>query len=203
MKNLYLIVFAFVVIVANAQTTSQNELYEEKTTLYHYGKPLTTCETNLDNLFSNVPKYIESTKELELLSYKYIGIVENADDAYLWAKKNSKNAPPWSLYKNTSMEGSGGMDDQMIKSEVILEPVTKTYSLFAKIFLRKRQINSMAKYIHQGDRIYLLRFIFNKKNYEQYVFINPETKENENIYDVFGFEINRSHFDFVNNEIKK
>ena len=58
------------------------------TTLYRYGKPLVTCETNFENLFSNVPKYIENNDDLDLLSYQFIGVAKNVNHVKKLLKKN-------------------------------------------------------------------------------------------------------------------
>ena len=54
----------------------------ETTTLFNYGKPLVSCETNLENLFANFDKYIIEVEGcLDLLTYEYIGEVKSSKHA--------------------------------------------------------------------------------------------------------------------------
>ena len=54
----------------------QNEVLEGKTTLYEYGT-VTASEDNLENLFRNFPVFIDNGKDIDFLSYKFMGVIKN------------------------------------------------------------------------------------------------------------------------------
>lgn len=167
---------------------------QEKTTLYRYGKPLETCETNFENLFSNFHKYVKA-ESIDLLSYEYIGTVENAELAHKLVKKNLDHSPSWIV---SSGERIAKQDSDVIERYSKLE-----IQLLAKETISKKEKKEMAKtianeYIRPGDRIYLLRFVCDGKTFEQYVFIHPDTKEVVTQGDVFGFDIKMSHIEYCN-----
>ena len=68
---LFSLLCLFVALCANAQESSATA------TLYSYGKPLDTCEANFENLFANVPKFLEDDGSLDLLSFHYVGVVKD------------------------------------------------------------------------------------------------------------------------------
>lgn len=202
MKQILLVFLALVSISIQEVSALLNisEKGNDKTTLYCYGKPLTTCESNFENLFANVPKYIENGKDIQFLSCKYVGIVKDGKQAYQLVKKNFKDYPLWSIDQSYAVQ-----DTSIESSKVILcSTPPNEVRLFANTSIVKEMIKTMAyEYIRPGDKIYLLRFVFNKRTIEQHVFIHAGSKEVVNQYDVFGFDIPLSHFDFINRIDKK
>ena len=163
-------------------------------TLYSYGKPLETCETNLENLFANVPKFLENDEDLDLLSFQYVGDVQSVKHARSLVKKNFKDLPLWAvgmvLPKRAYRDREGGFYEKMT-----LNP-TDDFPAFIK---KKEAIKTISnEYIHKGDKIYLLRFVYNLRTVEHYVFIHADTKEVVTEGNPFGFDIPLAylrHFD--------
>ena len=167
---------------------------QETTTLYRYGKPLETCETNFKNLFANFHKYVKA-ESIDLLSYEYVGTVENAELAHKLVKKNLDHSPSWIV---SSGELIAKQDSNVMERHSKLE-----IQLLAEETISKKEKKEMAKtianeYIRPGDRIYLLRFVCDGKTFEQYVFIHPDTKEVVTQGNVFGFDIKVSHIEYCN-----
>ncbi|MFA7493303.1 MAG: hypothetical protein WCZ43_07300 [Proteiniphilum sp.] len=74
--------FIFVFCVTNVLilSSSVEKCNEEKTNLYEYGA-VVASEDNLKNLFKNFPVFIENGKEVDFLSYQFIGTVRNKKEA--------------------------------------------------------------------------------------------------------------------------
>ena len=174
-----------------------NAQEKETTTLYRYGKPLDTCEANFENLFANVPKYLDNKEDLDLLSYKYVGIVKDASQARKFLKKNFSHYPQWVVATSyQGYESSSAGIRPIGKSMVQLMPNSTTLS-FLNI---KEMIKTISnEYIIPGDSIYLLRFVYNMETFEQYIFVHSDTKELVTKGTVFGSDIRLSHFDYINN----
>ena len=164
------------------------------TTLYRYGKPLVTCETNFENLFSNVPKYIENNDDLDLLSYQFIGVAKNVNHVKKLLKKNFSHYPQWAVAETYPGYVISGKEKKSVgKSEVKLMPAV------IPPFNIKEVVKTIAnEYVSLGDRIYLLRFVYNLETFEQYIFVHPDTKEVVTKATVFGYDIRLSHFDYCN-----
>ncbi len=78
MRSLKKVQFIFVFCVANILILASSTKYSEerKTNLYEYGT-VVTSEDNLKNLFKNFPIFIENGKEIDFLSYQFIGTIRN------------------------------------------------------------------------------------------------------------------------------
>ena len=85
------IVFLLLAVTCCLSMTAQSK--DEMTSLYQYGKPLKTCEANFENLFANLPKYVDTGGALKLLSYKKVGAVRNKRQVMRLTKKNYSHYP--------------------------------------------------------------------------------------------------------------
>lgn len=187
--------FLMVLLVCNLLNAQERD---KTSTLYKYGAPLITCETNFENLFKNVSKYIENDGSLDLLSCNYIGIVESAKHARKLVGKNFSHYPKWAVAESHQGYTLSGTEKKKTGvSRVSLEPVDKFPSF---INVREAIKTISNEYIRPGDQIYLLRFVYNMETFEQYVFVHPDTKEVVTEGDVFGFKIRLSHFECCDDE---
>lgn len=185
MKRILYICFMLCCLSVNAQET---------TTLYRYGKPLETCETNFENLFANFHKYVKG-EGVDLLSYEYVGTVKNAKHAQKLVKKNVAHSPLWIISKGEGIM-KGGSETVERYSELKIESMAKETVCKEE---KEEMIKTVAnEFVHPGDNIYLLRFVYNMETFEQYVFIHPDTKEVVTKGDVFGFDIKMSHIEYCN-----
>lgn len=185
MKHL---LYGLLLVVSNVLFAQE----DSTTTLYRHGKSLATYEANFENLFKNVPRYLKNNDDLDLLSYEYKGTIKNANHARELLKKNFSHYPQWAVAETypgyvSSAEGKRFVGD----SEIKLMPA----EIPSFIDIRK-MINTIAnEYVTSGDRIYLLRFVYNMETFEQYIFVRSDTKEVVTQGAVFGFNVRLSHFE--------
>ena len=100
-------------------------------TLYSYGKSLETCETNLENLFANVPKFLENDGALDLLSFQYVGEVQSVKHARSLVKKNFKDLPLWAVSMLLPGRESRGSEGHFSK-KITLNP-TDDFRVFRNL----------------------------------------------------------------------
>jgi hypothetical protein len=160
-----------------------DECYKE-TNLFEYGAPLTSGEVNLKNLFNNFPKFVKNAGEIELLSYQYTGNIKNLKSARRFVKKNMySNAPAWNV---TTVSGGHETGGKNANQPVIILDVPE--SLPFNKSERNKFINKISEeYIRTGDEVYRIKYVFRLKTYEQYIFINPKTKQVVTEGNIFGF----------------
>ena len=104
-------------------------------------------------------------------------------------KRNFKNLPSWS-YGTTSGRDSNG-EVKYEKTTLILEWE------FPALFNKKEAIKTISnEYVHTGDKIYLLRFVYDLRTIEQYIFVHADTKEVVTEGNPFGFDIPLSYFEY-------
>ena len=165
-----------------AQPQNINSGNSKETNLFEYGEPLTSCEVNLKNLFNNFPKFVKNANNIDLLSYKYIGIIKNRKEARNFVKKNIyPNAPGWSVSISYENEGSNNFP------KVWLETA-------ATVGSNKSELNEIIKtiseeYVQPGYEVYMIKFVCVLKTHEYYIFINTETKQAVTKGNIFGFSL--------------
>jgi hypothetical protein len=144
--------------------------------LFEYGEPVTSSEVNFKNLFRNFSHYVKNSKDIDLLSYKYICVIKNRKQAKDFVKKNIyPNALGWS-YTTISETGK--------PSEIIIETSST-------IGTNKSELDKIIKtlaeeYIQVNYEVYLIKFTCLLKTYEYYVFVDPETKKVVTKGNIFG-----------------
>ncbi|MDR0682435.1 MAG: hypothetical protein LBG15_11405 [Dysgonamonadaceae bacterium] len=167
-----------------AQQQNRANSSPQETNLFEYGEPLTSGEANLKNLFSNFPKLVKNADEVDLLSYKYVGVVENRRQARDFVEKNIyPNAPGWSV----SIAHAGTGDSASQQPVVWLETS-------ATVGSNKSELSEIIKtiseeYIQTGYEVYMIKFVCLLKTYEYYVFVNPKTKQVVTKGNIFGFNL--------------
>ena len=188
------IVFLLLAVTCCLSITAQSK--EETTTLFKYGKPLVACETNFENLFANFHKYVKADG-LDFLSYKYVGELKNAKQARKLLKKNYSYGPLWAVGTSTRRENGKW------ESEIQLYPATESeFSLFDE--MKKDAIETVSnEYARPGDKIYLLRFTYNLKTVEQYMFVHPDTKEVVTEGSIFELDVPLKHIEYCDKLAEK
>lgn len=191
------IVFLLLAVTCCLSMTAQSK--DEMTSLYQYGKPLKTCETNFENLFANLPKYVDTGGALKLLSYEKVGAVRNKRQVIRLTKKNYSHYPFFAVGTRRRSRGhsDGHSDDVHVESYVCIRP-TDDMTLYNKDKIAK----IVSQKVSPGDSIYLLRFTFLDEAYKQYVFIDSETKETID-EDFFGFDIPVAHIEYCNQKVNE
>ena len=190
------IVFLLLAMTCSLSMTAQPK---GEITLYQYGKPLKTCETNFENLFANLPKYVDTGGALKLLSYKKVGAVRNKRQVIRLTKKNYSHYPFFAVGTRQRTIGHGDEHGEVREKEsfVCIRP-TDDMMLYNKDKIAK----IVSQKVSPGDSIYLLRFTFLDEAYKQYVFIDSETKETID-EGFFGFDIPVAHIEYCNRKLNE
>ncbi|TDQ09691.1 hypothetical protein [Pedobacter metabolipauper] len=177
------------------QFTAVIENKEKTTTLFDYGQPLNTTESNFKNLFENFPLFVSNSGEdLKLISYKYITAIKNEKQIKLYVKKNTE------VYDCDggimSVLASNDIENNRIKLEFPYE--NQTNKKIDKFFLKETHDNmeKMTKNINPGDEVYVVKFIANGIKYDFYIFVNPKTKIVLKEGNFLGFSIPLYYADF-------
>lgn len=155
----------------HAQSQSADNKY---TNLFEYGEPLTSSEVNFKNLFNNFPKLVKNANELDLLSYKCVGVIKNRRQARKFLKKNLyPNAPGWDVFR-IGDEVSPVFSKTIGENKSELNEIIKTIS---------------EKYVHPGYEVYEVEYVCEMRAHKNYVFVNPETKQVVTKGNIFAFDI--------------
>ncbi|MDR3267198.1 MAG: hypothetical protein LBT24_06495 [Tannerella sp.] len=161
-----------------------------KTNLFEYGTPVVSCEDNFSNFFQNFSKYVVNADMITFLGYRYVDVVKSNNQAKRYLKKNyDRSIPKWGTA--ISYQSNGGVNKLSIKLEH--EPGAS----FAKSQI-KDLVNTVSnEFIHTGDKIYALKFVFEGKTHEYFIFIEPQTKKVVTFGNVFGFGIQEAHLESI------
>ncbi|WP_186754193.1 hypothetical protein [Echinicola salinicaeni] len=185
-KILTLVALFHLVILSNgwAADVPQNQQKDpEVTTLYQYGAPLTSSEVNFENLFRNFSRFVENSKEFDLLSYERVGTVNNKRQAKKYVQKNfGPEAAKWGY-----TSGMGSTSDKGYEYHVKLTIDTFTNRDKPDI---DEFISTMShEYIQKGDEVYKIKFVYGPKTYYHYVFVNPKSHKVLLKGNMFGMDI--------------
>ena len=159
MKKLFFLILSLVVSLC---TYAQRQ--ELSTNLFRYGKPLVSCDTNFDNLFANVAKYLDNGDDLHMKSYECIGRVKNTRQARRLLRKNFSIYPSW----GTSSSSRVWQDSVRTVRESSFK-LTPTNDVYLYLDTKKMARDIAAREIRVGDKIYRVCFTFGGDAFEQYV----------------------------------
>ena len=164
-------------------------------TLYEYGRPLTNCDANFENLFANFHKYIDDRGiAVRFLSYEKTGVVKNKRQVRKLLKRNFSDYPLW----HSITELRRGEEGEVAKSEISIFSSKKSVEEEINV---NDTINEMCnKYIHRGDSIYLLRFTCGDKVYNQYIFVDAVTKKVADDLNPFNLKVPLYHIKYCEKE---
>lgn len=184
-----LFVFCIANILILASSTKQYS-EEKKTNLYEYGGVITS-EDNLKNLFKNFPIFIENGKDIDFLSYQFIGTIRDKKDAKKYVQKNFDDLIPigWLM---SYQSNENRQLEEMSYVRLDLQPIRET-----KSELKKMAKTISEEYVHVGDEVYQINYVFNLQKHVHYIFINPKSKKVLLKGNIFGIEIPISHFEYI------
>lgn len=165
----------------NIKSQNINDKHSKETNLFEYGEPLTSSEVNFKNLFTNFPKLVKNADAVDLLSYKFVGIIKTRKQARDFVQKNIyPNAPGWDV--TISYEESG---DNFPKTQIWLDFSATAGSNQAELDEAIKTI--CEKYVQIGCEVYEVEFVCQLKAYKYYVFVDTQTKQVVTKGNIFGF----------------
>jgi hypothetical protein len=191
MKSLRKVFLVPVFLIGNIFFSSmlgQKDVLEQKTTLFEYGT-VTASEDNLENLFRNFPVFIDNGKDIDFLSYKFVGVIKNKRTAKKYVRKNFKDLVPlgWSMMI-PSAQNEGDKSSISYHIDFVRESKSEL----------KAMIDTISRdHVNIGDEVYVIEFVENLQKHEHYVFINPNTKNILLKGNIFGVEIPRAHVAYI------
>jgi len=155
------------------------------TNLFEYGRPVTSGEDNLKNLFSNFPKYINNAGIVELLSYQYVGVAKNQKEAKRY------------LVQNVKVPAVGTIRGFGTDCSTITLWIDKTVTSDDL----KDRVETLSMYVHKNSEVYQINCVVDMKATVYFVFINPQDKRVVTKGNMFGFSIPVEHFEKCNTKI--
>jgi hypothetical protein len=184
----------------------------DNVTIYEYGAPLTSCESNFENLFRNWPKWVTNYQQTELLSYKYVKTLEDSMliDYYAEQLNNWKSL----ISRIKGSRGEKGNGDTTVYTRELYfyaKPVENLPKEIkndpSKKALYQLEMNStlkmMRKYfketVHIGDKAYNIKLKIDGKEYDHYVICRPT--ENRVMFDNLFLRIHEMREDIVKYKI--
>lgn len=146
--------------------TSQTRNDFPKTTLFEYGFPVEKAEDCMINLLLNYHCVVSDRNEwLQLLSYRYVGVVDSKRKYAKMVHTNIDKTPKL-LYSTYS-----SADEEEMRSYVELSVDKRDYS--DKI--NCKQFGKDTYRHHIGDMAYLLEFSIYGMVHQYYILVNPQT----------------------------
>ncbi|NDW19086.1 hypothetical protein D0T53_09190 [Dysgonomonas sp. 216] len=211
MKNLYLISFLVLFVselsaqinkseyVVNGVHTIQIEPKDSSvanTNLYEYGKPIYSCDCNFKNLLNNWNvQYITNSHETELISYRFVRVIENSTQLNYW--KNVLTGDKQlggNIGSNISIKENG-----YDKSRIINHRFFYTWTVNMDRELEKGSFDESAYLIPSmfldnvqvGDSVYAINAKLRVNTYEMYgnyqIYVICSSKNKRVVWDnVFG-----------------
>ena len=190
-KQILSLAFLIMSFVTHGQVINN---YKYDITLYEYGIPLTSCESNFENLFRNWPKWITNYQQTELLSYKYVEILEDSILIEYYAEQLNNWKSLISRIKGSRGEKGNG-DNTVYTRELYFyaKPLENIPEEIKKDSTRKALYRSecesnfkmMKEYfkntVHIGDKVYNIKLKIEGKQYVHYVICRPG--ENRVVFD--------------------
>ena len=132
-------------------------------TLYKYGLQIQKPEDCLVNLFRNYQWVVDDNDWLQLISYRYVGVMDSKRKYAKIVRSNFKKTPPLLYYTYSNP------DSESYVLKLILDK--RDYSdIFDVAQFEKNTYKN-----HIGDEIYLICFNMNSIAYQYYILINPQT----------------------------
>ncbi|MFD0988705.1 hypothetical protein ACFQ1R_01235 [Mariniflexile jejuense] len=167
----------------------------DKITIYEYGSPLKSCESNFINLFANWSKWIINHNDTEFLSYEYIETIEDEKSKEYYSKKlNNINSLGRKL-TDIVEEKINEIDTIYTRKLCIrlypLNSIPEEMKNIAQVN-KKKYFAELEEYLEimnerfknivtLGDKVYKIKLKICQKEYDHYVICRPQ--ENKIVYD--------------------
>jgi hypothetical protein len=171
MKHLFLFLFVIVNI----------SIYGQKDeTIYEFGKLVTSCESNFENLFQNWgPSFVTNYNEIELLSYEYVEMLLDTSRINYYADLftdldaffpiiSKKNHDIVELRIITIKQYIDSIPDSDLKEQYKKKELKNMLD-----FLKHNLKNT----IQVGDKVYLIKLKIKGVYAENHVFCSSKTNE--------------------------
>jgi hypothetical protein len=173
------------------------------TNLYEYGKPITSCECNFENLFQNWNRQIiTNAHETQLISYEYVETI--ADTLHLKYYRKlffGKNLFGGIKMSMGSQSGSNVQNDRFFYINTGygfgFDAITGTYShkqlkRYYEEVLNPLEEGFLTKGVHIGDKVYVIKIKLTTlpEDYDRIynVYVICSAKNNRIVWDnVFGY----------------
>lgn len=163
-KNLLLIfILLFAMLRVNAQI---KKTVCDCINPFTYGNKVASIQDNFENLFRNIPQWIDNPDSIQFLGYRYVGTVQSDRDIKKYFSGNYFNGG-WDVAYSMVFDNEGGIDDVEIYS-------TKTR--MPKESLNKL-IEELSAPVQKGNSVYRIDFILDHVMLNHYVFIDPVSKQ--------------------------
>jgi hypothetical protein len=170
-------------------------------TIYEYGVPLISCESNFENLFGNWSKWVKNHEETEFLSYEYVETINDNKLIEKYAIKLNNTKSLGRRIKNTNTEESNGSNTTYTRELYFyIHPLDSVPEQMKKLEQTKKEMyfselnayfKVMKEYfkniVNLGDKVYKIKLKINQKEYNHYVICRP--KENKIVYDNLFLDI--------------
>ena len=153
------------------------------------------CIANILILASPTKQYSEE-KKTNL--YDYVTVVTSED--------NLKN-----LFRNFPIFIENGKEIDFLSYQfnenMLSEEMSCVRLDLQQIHESKSELKKMVKtiseeYVHVGDEVYQINYVFNLQKHVHYIFINPKSKKVLLKGNIFGIEIPISHFEYIEKKHK-
>ena len=209
-KRTMLCVFAFFagVLSASAQSYSSSTVdglpvralfvsngiiygVEEVHTLFTEGIPVTSTKANLDNLFTNVPRFVKNAADFKMQSFKYVGRAKNHRFIRNRIKESIPSVNDWRIKTEISKKKNDTITQvcismvreswrQMMDNNKVASLNKKNApeynSRMGKVAKKMDKLmpDLLSCIAEIGDEVWCVRFMYQNVPYVSYVFIDPE-----------------------------
>jgi hypothetical protein len=160
--------------------------------MYEYGVPLTSCESNFENLFHNWPKWVTNYQQTELLSYEYVETLENSARIEYYADLvNGRKSLGRKVSASFNSSGGGNNsttytrelnieivpaenEEEKLEEAIRNQPEKEALLRSNLEFHLKTLRESFLTSVYTGDKVYRIKLKIKGQEYEHYVFCRSE-----------------------------
>lgn len=176
----------------NELFSSRDSLSTVQVNLFTYGRiGIEASEINFRNLFRNFPIYVDNAKDIELMYYHYVGVIENRKQIKRYVKRNfPPYVPAWGTSGNSGWKSDTGKFSTW-RFTIEQDP----FRIEDKDFIHK-----VEQKIQLGDEVWEVVFKLWDTTYHYYVFVVSKTYEVVRYGNMFGRTIPQNHIDYVNSK---
>jgi hypothetical protein len=179
-KNTIIIICSLLSVFCYSQVN--NYSISGETNLFELGNAILSEEDNFKNLFKNFPVLVENSQHMELLSYEYVGIAGTERNIKKIIGKNIRlNALGWNVYciSGGSVNGKAIYEKPLIRLEV--------FNLNIPKLEREQKIAFIAEQMKPDYKVYKIRWKYEEKQSDYFIFVNPDTKKVVTEGNMFAF----------------
>ena len=183
MKYIFLVLFLYVGIQANAQSDTDNPFY---------GLRSEVKITNVEQIFKNLSDAVDEHTDgkAKILGYKYLGTVKDLLEVQKMVRQNILNAPQYSRgVKRAELHIDSLIIDH---SQYVFTPQAFPMKKFLRTFEGKRVFKAACQEIKVGYNIYKLMYMLDGKKYSEFVFVDSKNMQVATSSSFWGFHLRTS-----------